>query len=681
MTKRKDVAVKESASGKRWVLNQTDNELVTSLSRKFDIPLVLAEVLANRDIDLDLADDYLDPKIKNLMPNPSVMKDMDKAVKRIADAIEADEKVAVFGDFDVDGATSSALLKNYFRAINQDIEIYIPHRVKEGYGPQIDAFKQLKVEKDVSLIITVDCGASAHSVIKEANDLDLTTIVFDHHQAKGELPPAHAVVNPNHESDPCELSYLAGCGVTFMSLVALQRELKKRGYFEKKGITPPDLTKSLDLVALGTVCDVMPIVGLNRAFVKQGLKIMDQRENLGLKFLLNVAEYDGKGKKGKPRDESDVLYPAVESLISKTKEDDERHTDRKSISVYALGFVLGPRINAGGRLGDVPDLGARLLSSTDEQELAEIALELNRLNILRRGEQEDALKQIFKDGQEQTDDMFVMLQNENWHPGIIGIMAGRIKEEVYKPTAVLTKDDKTGLWKGSARSVEQVDLGSIILDAKKQGILEAGGGHKMAAGFSLKEENLDKFRSFMNEEIEKQLKGQELKEDLKVTSVISFHAATKNLAEQLKLLEPCGQGNPKPKFLISGVTVKDVRLYDKGESDFMILTLGDAGGKGYTKAIVMAKKGSGLHTLLLDANASGRVVNLLGSLEINVYDYEESVPDPSNRNRVMKVKRRRETLQINLDDAVLDSADLSFKKKMKNKQRNRAKKKSPFKPR
>lgn len=659
----KNVAVKESASGKRWVLQENDSDLVRSLSRKYDIPLVLAEVLASRGIDMDLANDYLDPRIKNMMPDPSVMKDMDKAVKRIADAIEKGEKVAVFGDFDVDGATSSALLKNYFRQINQDIDIYIPHRVKEGYGPQLEAFKKLQEEKGTSLIITVDCGASAHSVIKDANDLGLTTIVFDHHQATGELPPAHAVVNPNHESDPCDLGYLAGCGVTFMSLVALQRELKKRDYFKKNKIKEPKLMDSLDLVALGTVCDVMPIIGLNRAFVKQGLKVLDKRENLGLKFLLNVAEYDGKNSK--PRDEKDINYPEVELLKSKVKKDDDSHLDRKAISVYALGFVLGPRINAGGRLGDVPDLGARLLSSLDENELSEVALELNRLNILRRGEQEDALRKIFSEKQEQTDDLFVMLKDESWHPGIIGIMAGRIKEEVYKPTAVLTKDPKTGLWKGSARSVPQIDLGSVILKAKDEGILENGGGHKMAAGFALREENLDKFQTFMNAEIKAQLDGSELKEDMNVTSVISFHAATRNLAEQLKMLEPCGQGNPKPKFLITGVTIKDMKVYDKGESDFLILTLGDASGKGYTKAIISAKKGSGLHALLFDAKANKKVVNLLGSLEINVYDYEENVPDPDNPSRLMRVKRRRETLQINLNDAVLDSPDLPLKKKLK----------------
>lgn len=668
MAMEKDIVVEKSASGKRWVLENLDPNKVRDIARQNQLSQILAETLVARGIELSEAKDYLDPKIKNMMPDPNVMNDMERAVQRIADAIESGENVAVFGDFDVDGATSSALLKNYFRAIGQDLEIYIPHRVREGYGPQIDAFKKLKKDKGTSLIITVDCGASAHSVIEEANGLGLTTIVFDHHQAHGALPPAHAVVNPNHETDPCDLGYLAGCGVTFMALVALQRELKKRQYFEKNKIKAPDLTKSLDLVALGTVADVMPIIGLNRAFVRQGLKVMDRRENLGLKFLLNVAEFDSKSK-AKPA--SEAGGQDRDEIIDKVRKDNDAH-NRKALSVYALGFVLGPRINAGGRLGDVPDLGARLLSSQSENELSQIALELNRLNIQRRGEQEDALKKIFDNDEQTTDGQFVMLKDKNYHPGIIGIMAGRIKEEVYKPTAVLTFDEATGLWKGSARSVPQIDLGKIIITAKEQGILENGGGHKMAAGFALKEENLSAFESFVNEQIEKQLAGAELVEDLKVASVVSINAVSKDLAESLKLLEPCGQGNPKPKFLITGVKIREAKLYDKGESDFMILTLCDESGRGYTKAIVSAKKGSDLHRLLTEKH--DKAVNLLGNIEINVYEYEERVPDPSGSG-MTSVRRRRESLQINIDDAVFDSEDLPLKKKLQPNSKKRVRKK------
>lgn len=602
-----DVQVEQSALGRRWVLEPADPKRTQNLMRKGDVSLIIAEILNARGITEDDVLDYLDPKIKEMMPDPSIMKGMDDAVKRIANAIDRGENIAVFGDFDVDGATSSALLKKYFAAIGRDIEIYIPHRVKEGYGPQIDAFKALQKDKKVSLIITVDCGASAHSVIGEANDLGLSTIVFDHHQAYGELPPAHAVVNPNHESDDCGLNYLAGCGVTFMAIVALNRELKKRKFFEKQGLNPPNLMKLMDLVALGTVADVMPIIGLNRAFVRQGLKVMNERHNMGLKLLMNAADF-----KGEP-------------------------------VVHTIGFVLGPRINAGGRLGDVPDLGARLLSTTSMNEAAHIANELNEINLQRRQEQEDALKEIYSDNRHITDDFFIALADENWHPGIIGIMAGRIKDECYKPAAVMTYDEKLGLWKGSARSVEQIDLGRLIHDAVDAGILEGGGGHKMAAGFSLKEENIEKFKAFMNEKIKQALNSEPLVETQKVTSIISHSAVNMALAKELEILEPCGQGNPKPTFALTNVKVKKIKVQkDKGDSDFFILILSDDTGQGYLEAKLFVKKDSDLHRLVTDP--SQPTLHLLGSVSVNEFLGNTKV-------------------QFDVKDAVKDSPDLPLKKK------------------
>lgn len=601
--------IEESALGKQWRLHLADADTVRELQQKHGLSLVMAEVLASRGIDAQTAGNYLDPKIKNMMPDPSVMNNMDKAVERIADAIERGENVAVFGDFDVDGATSSALLKKYFRAIGHDIEVYIPHRVKEGYGPQIDAFKKLKKEKNVSLIITVDCGASAHSVIKEANKLNLSTIVLDHHQAHGELPPADAVVNPNHETDDCDLGYLAGCGVTFMTLVGLQRELNKRGFFNKKEVSPPKLMNMLDLVALGTVADVMPIIGLNRAFVKAGLLVMHKRGNMGLKYLMNAA--GGKTAEDLP-------------------------------TPYTIGFVLGPRINAGGRLGDVPDLGARLLSTTSDNEAASIAHELNELNLVRQMDQADSLKQIYDSDMHITDDYFVALQDENWHPGIIGIMAGRIKDDCYKPTAIMTKDQKTGLWKGSARSVPQIDLGSIIINAVKEGILEGGGGHKMAAGFSLKEENITAFKKFVNEAVHKEMNGEPLVEISKATSVVSIETLTMDLAQDLEKLNPCGQGNPNPLFLLTNVKVKGKpRVFDKDDKDFIIATLCDDTGRGYLDAKVFVKKGTPLHSALLDQRKP--VMHILGSISINEWNGRKSV-------------------ELWVQDIVKDAPDLPLKK-------------------
>ncbi len=616
------VAVEESSEGRLWTVREIDQPLADRISRLFDIPPVLAEVLVSRGFDLETVDNYLDPKIKNLMPDPSIIKDLDKAVDRLIEAIEKNEKITVFGDYDVDGATSSALLRNYFREIGHDIDIYIPHRINEGYGPQIDAFKKLKKEKNTDLIITVDCGASAHSVIQEANGLGLSTIVFDHHQGFGELPPADAVVNPNHESDNSGLNYLAGCGVTFMVLVALNRKLKKKGFFKQENIKEPNLMMYLDLVALGTVADVMPLEKLNRAFVKQGLIVMNQRENKGLKFLMNAA-----------------------GLVEK-------------ITSYSIGFVLGPRINAGGRLGDQPHLGASLLSTTSDNEASYIANELDGLNIQRRQEQEDALKVIYKNDLHITDDPFVMLADEEWHQGIIGIMAGRIKEECFKPSAIMTYDEKTGLWKGSARSVEGIDLGKIIHAAKEEGLLEKAGGHKMAAGFSIKEEKIEEFRAFMNKSIIDQLNGEKLVEQIDITSVVSLSSVNLNFAEKLKIMEPCGQGNPRPSFLLTSVRVKQIKIQkDKGDSDFLIVVLSDDTGQGHVEAKVFVKKDSPLHKDLLDP--SRPVLHLAGEISVNEF-------------------QGRKKVQFDIKDCVRDYVDLPFKKKRsmtkqkKNSSRKRA---------
>ncbi len=607
MSKINKIAVEKSSDNKVWTIDDVDHHLADKISRLYDLPPVLGEVLVARGFSLDSVEDFLDPKIKNLMPDPSLIKDMDKAVDRLLKAIKDNEVITVFGDYDVDGATSSALLRNYFREIGKDVDIYIPHRVNEGYGPQIEAFKRLKKEKKTDLIITVDCGASAHSVIAEANGLGLSTLVFDHHQGFGELPPADAVVNPNHESDPCGFNYLAGCGVTFMVLVGLHRALKKQNYFKKNNIPEPSLMNYLDLVALGTVADVMPLTGLNRAFVKQGLLVMRKKQNMGLKFLMNAAD-----------------------LVEK-------------ITSYTIGFVLGPRINAGGRLGDQPDLGARLLSTTSENEAAYIANELDALNVQRRQEQEDALKQIYENNLHVTDDPFVMLADEGWHQGVIGIMAGRLKEECYKPSAVLAFDEKSGLWKGSMRSVEEVDIGRIAHDANEAGILEKAGGHKMAAGFSVKEENIEKFRAFTNQAILKQLNGKELIEKVHITSMISLSSVSLNFAQKLKSLEPCGQGNPRPNFLLTSVRVRDIKIRkDKGDSDFMIVILSDDTGQGYVEAKVFVKKGAPMHKALLDP--SKPVLHLAGQVEVNEFLGKEKV-------------------QFSIKDVVLDSVDLPFKKK------------------
>ena len=531
---------KISLLGKRWVLKDTDPMQVQQYAQRFELPEIVARLIVARKIDSDQVPDFLNPTLRQLMGDPHELLDMDKAVARLLQALDRKEKIAIFGDYDVDGATSSALLKRFLRDLGHDALIYIPDRIDEGYGPTAGAFDFLK-GKGVQCVITVDCGATSFEALDHAASIGLDVIVMDHHMGEPKLPKAAAVVNPNRLDQP-ENPYkiCAAVGVCFLFAACVVKALRARGAFETQ--KAPDLLTYLDLVATGTVCDVMALRDLNRAFVAQGLKVMAGRNNLGLKALADHAAID------------------------------------QAPTVYHLGFVIGPRINAGGRVGK-SDLGARLLSTLDNLEAAKIAAELSQFNIERQEIEQVVLAHALEQAELQADKPFICVAGEGWHPGVIGIVAGRIKEKFHKPTAVVAFDD-AGIGKASARSVSGIDLGTMIHHAKQKGLLVGGGGHAMAGGFTIEIEQMDPFISFMREHI--QATGADLTPYALADAYLSLEAGTIGFVKSLNTLEPYGQGNPQPKFILEDVSVMKIDVVGQGH---LRLVLKSFSGKGTLKAM------------------------------------------------------------------------------------------------
>jgi len=577
--KKEDVFGK-SVKGFKWSLKQPEDRIVATLSQKLSIPNLLAVVLANRGISThDEALKYLDPKLRDLMPDPFKLKDMDKASERLAQCVLKKEKIAIFGDYDVDGATSSALLKRFFKDLGVNVGIYIPNRILEGYGPNAPALKKLKDEGN-TLVITVDCGISAFEPIKAATDYGLEIIVIDHHLSTDKLPEAHAVVNPNRFDDDFEFKSLAAVGVAFLTIVAVRTKLREAGYFKEN--KEPNLLEYLDLVALGTVCDVMQLNNINRAFVAQGLKLINQRRNIGLATLSNVARLE--------------VVPQS----------------------YHLGFVLGPRINAGGRVGEGL-LGANLLSTDDAMEAFSFATRLELLNNERRAVEavilEEAMAKI--EQQELYKNTVVIVTGDDWHQGILGILASRIKEKYNRPAAVISFVD--GIGKGSARSIVGIDLGTLLANAKQNGILLEGGGHAMAGGFSIEQEKLQEFINFM----ESQLKNQDAvfakAKESSVDAVLSVGAINGDLYHMISRAAPFGNGNPQPRFAIMDATVVNVHIV--GKIHFMVIVAdkkSDPGARNTLKC--MCFKGVENEMGALITKSKGKKLNLIGFVQSNIYD-------------------------------------------------------------
>lgn len=516
---------KKSLNGNLWDVLSADERLSQALMQQKNLPYIVANILTVRGVNTENADLFLNPKLQTLLPNPSCLKDMDKAAKRIAEAIVKKEKIGIIGDYDVDGATSSAVMCKFLNFFGLTPNVRIPDR-EEGYGPCESMFIDFD-NNGIKLVITTDCGTSAFEVLDKAASDGFDIVVLDHHEAEIKLPKVFAVVNPkrlDENNDYPYLKYLAAVGVVFMTIVAVNRELKNMGYYTTNNA--PDLLSFLDLVALGTVCDVVPLLGLNRAYVKQGLKIISLRQNLGIRALSDIAQIG------------------------------------ETLSAYHLGFVLGPRINAGGRVGD-PSIGNKLLCTTNEIEAKNLAEKLNNFNIERKEIESYVLLQAIEvlEGTAQEYPM-AFVYGSDWHQGVIGIVAGKLKERYNVPAFVMSVEQDEV--KGSARSIAGIDLGALIIAAKEKGLLTKGGGHTMAAGFSLNEDKIDEFKKFVGEYIKSKLGEEKITPIISIDGTVSLSGANEKLAEAIELLEPFGASNPEPKIIIENVYFANQSIIGSG---------------------------------------------------------------------------------------------------------------------
>jgi single-stranded-DNA-specific exonuclease len=511
------LGVAQSSTGRLWAARAEQNGELDrqglAISQRLELPEVLGRLLAARGQSVETAESFLNPRLRDLLPDPSSLRDMDQAAARLVQALESGQKIAIFGDYDVDGATSAALLMRYLNAIGaKPIRLYVPDRLAEGYGPNGPAMHKLKAE-GVDLVITVDCGITAFAPLQAAADINLDVVVVDHHMAEPGLPKAVAVVNPNRLDETPGLGQLAAVGVTYLLVIALNRSLRQRGWFNTTR-PEPDLLQWLDLVALGTVCDVVPLTGLNRALVAQGLKIMGQRRNIGISALSDVAKV----------------------------------TERPG--TYHAGFLFGPRVNAGGRVG-AADLGATLLSGDDPVQAADLARRLDALNTERRAIEAEVLTTAIAAAEKLAADNphLLVVAERGWHPGVIGIVAGRLKDRYQRPVCVIALGED-GIGKGSGRSVTGLHLGNAIIAAREAGIIERGGGHAMAAGFEVAEARLPELAAFIARRFTSDLNGAPLVPLLQIDGVLQPRAATTDFVTLLERIGPFGSGNPEPRFVL-----------------------------------------------------------------------------------------------------------------------------------
>jgi single-stranded-DNA-specific exonuclease len=576
------LGVERSALGRPWRkrLDHAGEAMALAIAQIHGAGDLLSAVLAGRGVTADRAPDYLEPSLRKLLPDPYCLQDMEAAAERIARAITRCETIAVLGDYDVDGACSSALLEEYFRACGTPCLVHIPDRIFEGYGPNAEAVQKLAAA-GASLLITADCGTVSHEPLGEASRIGLDPIVLDHHQALETLPKA-TVVNPNRQDDLSGLGYLCAAGVVFLTLTAVQRNLRECGFFSA-GRREPDLLFGLDLVALATIADVVPLAGLNRAFVAKGLVLMQARGRPGLRALCDAARLS----------------------VAPTP--------------YHLGFVIGPRINAGGRIGDAT-LGARLLATSDALEAQRLAVELDRLNRerqeLERAAIADAESALTQASAENS--AVIIAAKRGWHPGITGLVAARLKEKFRRPAFAISFDED-GVGTGSGRSISGIDLGMAVRAAVKAGVLLKGGGHAMAAGLTVTAARLDEFRSFLEARLGLAVAGARADDCLLIDAVLTAGGATPDLIASLSRGGPYGQGNPEPVFAFPAHRLSLSTDVGNGHLRFCA-----AAGDGRTIGGVAFR--AGLETLgrALFA-ARGNLVHLAGSLMVDRYGGRDRV--------------------------------------------------------
>ncbi|MBA3041723.1 MAG: single-stranded-DNA-specific exonuclease RecJ [Alphaproteobacteria bacterium] len=517
------LGVDRSVSGQRWVsrLDQAGQNRALAMSQLHGMPELVARVLAGRGVAVDEAPGFLEPSIRNLMPDPYRLTDCEAAAERLVQAIGRGERVAIFGDYDVDGAASSALLSRFLHHFGIDAEIYIPDRIFEGYGPNPAAIGQL-IDRGARLIVTVDCGSTSLEALAVAKERGIDVVVIDHHQMGHEMPPCLALVNPNREDDLSGQGHLCAAGVVFLVLVATLRVLRQNGHPQARSL---DLLAWLDLVALATVCDVVPLKGLNRAYVTKGLIAARHQNNAGLAALLRVAGIGGP------------------------------------VTPYHFGFLVGPRINAGGRIGDAA-LGSRLLTLDDAGEADQIAVKLDELNRERQAMEQVMLAEAeaealaeYGDGQAAS---VIVTARDNWHPGIVGLLAARLKEKFKRPAFAIAFD-LNGKGTGSGRSINGFDIGRMVRAAVDSGLLVKGGGHAMAAGLTVERANLGRLRTFFDEASAEQVGALAANQTLKIDGALGASGATIALIDQLETAGPFGSGHPQPIFAVPAHRLRDAR--------------------------------------------------------------------------------------------------------------------------
>ncbi len=579
------LGVEQSVTGRVWRdrLDERAAQRSLAIVQRHGLPELLARIIAARGIEIDEVPLFLDPTVRELMPDPAVLTAMAAAAVRLADAMVRGETVAIFGDYDVDGATASALLARFLRAGGLAPIIHIPDRLFEGYGPNVEAIRGL-AERGATLLVTVDCGTTSHEPLAEAKRLGLDVVVIDHHQADENLPAVTALVNPNRLDDLSGLGHLAAVGLVFLSVVAVNRELRSRGFWNA-GRPEPDLLGLLDLVALGTVADVVPLIGLNRAYVAKGLVALRRRERPGLTALMDVARLSGPPE------------------------------------AWHLGFLLGPRINAGGRIGRA-DLGARLLMEDDPVEAMRIAEELDRLNRDRQAIEQATLAQAEAEAMAalglEEHGAVVVTAAEGWHPGIVGLVAARLKERYGRPAFAIALEPG-GIGTGSGRSIAGVDLGRAVRRAVAEGMLLKGGGHAMAAGITLKKGALAAFRAYLEDTLSEDVASARREDALLIDGALTAAAAKPETVTMMSRAGPFGAGNPEPIIALPSHTL----VYAEEVGQAHIRARFKAGDGAFVNAIAFRAIGHKLGQALMDNR--GRVVHAAGSLAIDRWQGAERV--------------------------------------------------------
>jgi single-stranded-DNA-specific exonuclease len=581
------LGVSASARGYQWRerLSGEAQLRAAAISQRHGLPELLGRVLAGRGVALEDVPVVLNPTLKELMPDPSSVRDMDAAAARLADAIEKRQSVAVFGDYDVDGAASAALMARFFAHHGLKARIYIPDRLFEGYGPNPTAIEGL-VKDGAQLIVTVDCGTTSREPLARAGELGCDVIVIDHHQADEELPRACAVVNPNRQDDVSGLGHLCAAGVCFLVLVATTRELRRRGVCAS-GTPEPDLMAELDLVALATVADVVPLTGLNRAYVTQGLQVMRWRRNKGLKALNDAAGLN------------------------------------EAPTPYHLGFILGPRINAGGRIGDAA-LGSRLLAGEDEVEAARIAVLLDKLNKERRALEKEMLEEALAQAEAliatRPEVSVLLLGSHTWHKGVVGLVASRLTERFRRPSCVIAWNEEAGgEGTGSLRSVTGADIGGAVRAAVAAGLLIKGGGHAMAAGLTVARDKLAVLEAFLHDKLAASVGEARDREGLHIDGALTPAGVTDELLDLIARVGPYGQGNPSPRFAFPATNVKFAKVV--GENHVRCVLQSADGTR--LEGIAFRAAGEPLGDMLL--GAGGMPLHVAGSVKRSSFNGRERI--------------------------------------------------------